>query len=407
MRVGLVCPYSFDVPGRRAGHVRDLAEALHPPRARGHRCWRPADDDSALPPYVVPAGRAVPVPYNGSVARLRVRPGVRARGCGAGCATATSTCCTCTSRRRRACRCWPCWAAIGPIVATFHAAIDAVARDAGGVRDPADRRWRRSARRIAVSEAARDDPRRPHRRRRGADPQRRLRAAGSPPRTALPELAGRGTAALGFLGRIDEPRKGLPVLLAALPAIAGRAPGARLLVAGPGDVDEVRDALDPAVRDRVQFLGLVSESDKARAAALGRRLRRAPTPAARASGSSWSRRWPAGRRCWRATSTRSAGARRREGGHAVRDRRPGRPRAAGRPAARPTRGARADGRAAGARSCSATTGTRSPARCSRSTSRSPRTGEKVREDIRGQARRPALAPRPQGALVTRVDGETG
>src|ERR1700691_1701525 len=30
----------------------------------------PPDDDTPLPPYLVPAGRAVPVPYNGSVARL-------------------------------------------------------------------------------------------------------------------------------------------------------------------------------------------------------------------------------------------------------------------------------------------------------------------------------------------------
>ncbi len=30
----------------------------------------PADDETPLPPYVVSAGRAVPVPYNGSVARL-------------------------------------------------------------------------------------------------------------------------------------------------------------------------------------------------------------------------------------------------------------------------------------------------------------------------------------------------
>ena len=34
----------------------------------------PADDDAALPAYVVPAGRAVAVPYNGSVARLSFGP---------------------------------------------------------------------------------------------------------------------------------------------------------------------------------------------------------------------------------------------------------------------------------------------------------------------------------------------
>ena len=73
MRVGLVCPYSFDVPGGVQTHVRDLAEEL---LRIGHEVsvLAPADDDDALPPYVVPAGRAVPVPYNGSVARLLFGP---------------------------------------------------------------------------------------------------------------------------------------------------------------------------------------------------------------------------------------------------------------------------------------------------------------------------------------------
>ena len=62
----------------------------------------PADDDEALPPYVVPAGRAVPVPYNGSVARLAFGL-VSAPASAGGCARASSTSCTSTSRRRRAC----------------------------------------------------------------------------------------------------------------------------------------------------------------------------------------------------------------------------------------------------------------------------------------------------------------
>src|SRR5512146_3388478 len=54
-------------------HVRDLAEALF---AAGHEVSviAPADDDAPLPHYVVSAGRAVPVPYNGSVARLAFGP---------------------------------------------------------------------------------------------------------------------------------------------------------------------------------------------------------------------------------------------------------------------------------------------------------------------------------------------
>ena len=69
VRVGLVCPYTWDVPGGVQEHIRDLAEALID---LGHQVSviSPADDDTPLPGYVVPAGRAVPVPYNGSVARL-------------------------------------------------------------------------------------------------------------------------------------------------------------------------------------------------------------------------------------------------------------------------------------------------------------------------------------------------
>jgi phosphatidylinositol alpha-mannosyltransferase len=73
----------------------------------------------------------------------------------------------------------------------------------------------------------------------------------------------RPEATIGFLGRIDEPRKGLPVLVEALPAIAAAHPSVRLVVAGPGDVDEVAESLPPQVRERTEFLGLVSDEDKA------------------------------------------------------------------------------------------------------------------------------------------------
>ena len=69
MKIGIVCPYAWDVPGGVQFHVRDLAAHLI---ALGHEVsvLAPADDDTPVPPYVVVAGRAVPVPYNGSVARL-------------------------------------------------------------------------------------------------------------------------------------------------------------------------------------------------------------------------------------------------------------------------------------------------------------------------------------------------
>ena len=56
----------------------DLAEALI---GLGHEVsvLAPADEDSPLPPYVVSAGRAVPLPYNGSVARIAFGPVSAAR----------------------------------------------------------------------------------------------------------------------------------------------------------------------------------------------------------------------------------------------------------------------------------------------------------------------------------------
>jgi phosphatidylinositol alpha-mannosyltransferase len=70
--------------------------------------------------------------------------------------------------------------------------------------------------------------------------------------------------AIGFLGRMDEPRKGLPVLLHAFEVLAPARPGLRLLIGGTGDVDEARGRLPEELRDRAVFLGELSEEDKVR-----------------------------------------------------------------------------------------------------------------------------------------------
>ena len=69
MRVGLVCPFSLDVPGGVQAHVMELAAEL---MRRGHevRVLAPASQTLALPPWVTSSGDSVPIPYNGSVARL-------------------------------------------------------------------------------------------------------------------------------------------------------------------------------------------------------------------------------------------------------------------------------------------------------------------------------------------------
>ncbi|MET9021671.1 glycosyltransferase family 4 protein [Actinopolymorpha sp. NPDC004070] len=258
MRVGIVCPYSLDAPGGVQNHVRDLAEVL---LGEGHAVsvLAPADDDTPVPPYVVPAGRAVPVPYNGSVARLAFGP-------------------MSAARVRRWIRdgqfdvlhihepatpslsLLALWSAVGPIVGTFHTAMprSRMMSVASSVLRPA---LEKISARIAVSEPARATLVQHL----GGEPvvipnglfvDRFARAR---PR---PEWQGEG-GTMCFLGRLDEPRKGLAVLLRAFPAIWQARPGVRLLVAGPGDVEEVRSGLPAECRDAVTFLGRIDDEGKA------------------------------------------------------------------------------------------------------------------------------------------------
>jgi len=92
VRVGLVCPYSFDVPGGVQAHVADLARTLI---GMGHHVsvLAPGDDSEGaveFPEFVVPSGRSVPIPYNGSVARLSFDARTSAGGT-SGCAHAAHT----------------------------------------------------------------------------------------------------------------------------------------------------------------------------------------------------------------------------------------------------------------------------------------------------------------------------
>jgi phosphatidylinositol alpha-mannosyltransferase len=259
VKVGLVCPYTWDVPGGVQQHIRDLAEALI---GMGHTVSviSPADGDTPLPDYVVPAGRAVPVPYNGSVARLafgfgpvaRVRRWIKEGGFDVlhvhePAAPSLSL--------------LACWVAEGPIVATVHTALPR-SRLIHATYPVLQTALEKISGRIAVSEAARttlvehmggDAVLIPN----GVTVSRYATA------TPLPGWPGSG-GALGFLGRMDEPRKGLDVLLRAFGLLAERRPGLRLLVAGPGDTGDVLDRVAAPLRPRVVMLGQVSEEDKAR-----------------------------------------------------------------------------------------------------------------------------------------------
>jgi phosphatidyl-myo-inositol alpha-mannosyltransferase len=260
MRVGLVCPYTWAVPGGVQQHIRDLAEAL---MGLGHEVSviSPADDDTPLPDYVVSAGRAVPVPYNGSVARLafgflsasRVRRWVK---------EGAFDVLHVHEPAAPSLSLLACWVADGPIVATVHTATPrsrVMHASAPALRTALEKvnGW------IAVSEAARttlvehtggDAVLIPN----GVTVRRYEKAS------PLPGWPGAG-GALGFLGRMDEPRKGLDVLLRAFETLGTQRPGLRLLIAGPGDTDDALEKVSAPLRERVIMLGQVTEDDKARA----------------------------------------------------------------------------------------------------------------------------------------------
>ena len=260
MRIGIVCPYSFDVPGGVQFHVRDLAEHLI---GQGHdvAVLAPADSETELPDYVTSAGRATAVRYNGSVARLNFGP-VTASKVGRWLDQGEFDVLHLHEPVTPSVSVLALMAADGPIVATFHTSMlrSRTMQTAYPIIRPS---LEKIAGRIAVSE----DARRTVTTHVGGDavviPNGVYvdRFASAPRRTAW---IGTPTApTIAFLGRMGEPRKGLPVLAAALPAVLRAVPGLRVLVAGPGDPDDVTEGWPPEVVGACEFLGAISDDDKA------------------------------------------------------------------------------------------------------------------------------------------------
>jgi phosphatidylinositol alpha-mannosyltransferase len=259
LRVGLVCPYSFDVPGGVQNHVLGLAHYL---RENGHRPFvlAPGELDPATARLdaeeFASVGAAVPVRYNGSVARVNFGP-------------------VSASRVRR-------WlrkgnfdvlhihepispsisllalrAAEQPVVATFHTATprSRSMQLAGGVLRAAIEKIdaciavSESARNVVVQHLGRDAVVIPNGIEFAAFARGRQmldEPLGGSPSTSSGHMAdGSGHMADGsrrrgdhpkliFVGRLDEPRKGLDVLLAAIPLIKKVHPDLEVIVAGRG-----------------------------------------------------------------------------------------------------------------------------------------------------------------------------
>lgn len=259
MRIGMVCPYSFDVHGGVQAHVLQLAEVM---RERGHvvSVLAPASPHVTLPDYVVSGGKAVPIPYNGSVARLRFGPATH-RLVKKWIAAGDFDVLHLHEPNAPSLSVLALMVAEGPIVATFHTSTTkslALSFFQGILRP-----WNEKiVGRIAVSDLARrwqmealgsDAVQIPN----GVD----VTAIRSAP--LLPGYPRAGKTVL-FLGRFDEPRKGMDVLLAALPALVQRFPDVEILIVGRGDEDELRDEAGD-LAGHLRFLGQVDETEKASA----------------------------------------------------------------------------------------------------------------------------------------------
>jgi phosphatidylinositol alpha-mannosyltransferase len=259
MRIGMVCPYSFDVHGGVQAHVLQLAEVFH---ARGHEVsvLAPSSPHVKLPAYVVSGGKAVPIPYNGSVARLRFGPATH-RMVKKWIAGGEFDVLHLHEPNAPSLSVLALMIAEGPIVATFHTSTTKSL--ALGLFQGILRPWNEKiVGRIAVSDLARrwqmealgsDAVEIPN----GVDV---ASFASAPP---LPDYPRPGKTVL-FLGRFDEPRKGMAVLLGALPALVERFGDIEILIVGRGDEDELRqEAGDLA--GHLKFLGQVDDAEKASA----------------------------------------------------------------------------------------------------------------------------------------------
>lgn len=255
-RIGIVCPYGWDAPGGVQSHVGDLAEYL---MRQGHyvSVLAPAIDESELPDYVTSAGKPIAIPYNGAVARVLFGPIAFSRvrsWIGAGNFDVLHL----HEPAIPSISLLACWAAEGPMVGTFHAAAkrQKVTFAVAPILEPVIEKL---TARIAVSEAARETLRE-HLETDAIVVPNGIYADRYRDGKVDSQWSGNS---LGFIGRFEEKRKGLDVIIEALPRIIESIPDIRIFIAGPGDPDSVLKDLPPHLSSRFTFLGRITEEAKA------------------------------------------------------------------------------------------------------------------------------------------------
>lgn len=259
MRIGFVSPYAWDVPGGVQAHIRDLAQYFE---KAGHSvsilapAISEAESDSQS---VVYAGRPVSIPYNGAVARVLFGP-VAASRVRQWIAQGDFDILHLHEPAIPSLSLLACSIAQGPMVGTFHVAAprQKVAFAIAPLLEPVIEKLRA---RIAVSEVARET----------------LRIHLDTDAVVIPNgieteffsgseisRSNGSDVVIGFIGRFDEPRKGLDIFTQALPLILRALPNAKIQIAGPGDLEEAKAKLPNNLRSRVSFLGRLNEEEKAK-----------------------------------------------------------------------------------------------------------------------------------------------
>ena len=258
IRIGMVCPYGWDTPGGVQTHMKDLAQYL---LGEGHQVSILApitNENAVMQDYVVNAGKPISIPMNGSVARVLFGPIASSRA-KQWIAAGDFDLLHLHEPAIPSLSLLACSAAEGPLVGTFHVstpkkkAIYAI----GPILEPIVEKL---TARIAVSELARST----------------LKDHFDTDAVVIPNgIAGVKYAqapivaeyndknVIGFLGRFEEPRKGLQVLLDALAIVSRFAPDVKLLIAGPGDSAEVLKNVDSQLRNRIKFVGQLDDAQKA------------------------------------------------------------------------------------------------------------------------------------------------
>lgn len=270
LRVGIVCPYSFETPGGVQNHIKEFAQEM---RKRGHQVlvYAPGRRTKDMPLWVQTNDSSFAIPYNGSWAHLSYF----------------------LTARRNTNR----WVKQGkfdivhlhepeapslshkpllihrgapPMVATFHASIEPYPKALHFFERYLREYFRPLRQAIFVSPAAQHtaDYYLPH-----EGLERHIIPNGihcDQFTSAQPHESWQGSSeapTIGFLGRMGEERKGFKIYAQAAQEIIQQVPSARFLVAGDGqrEGEEILAQIDTTgqLASHFEFLGRISDEEKA------------------------------------------------------------------------------------------------------------------------------------------------